>query len=118
MVIVPSGAPYMTTTGSFVVEGSLEESGELVLDGVDFDHFVDAIRWASDLDELRFQGVEQSSIGPSRFEFMVPIPVLQQWLSGDEGSPFLDGNIAVNELPKAALEERCGLSTPDGVASG
>jgi len=111
VLVVQRSAPIMSSTGSLVLDGSLDESGSLVIAGTEFDEFVAAVQQASASEELRFQGVQEGAVRQNRFEFALPIPTLQGWLADADGEPFLYRNNPVAELPQAAAERRCGLAS-------
>lgn len=111
VLIVRRSTPIMSTTGSFTLDGSLDDSGSLVISGDDFDDFVLAVEQADSSGELRFQGADAGSVPLNVFEFAVPIRILQEWLTDVDGEPLLYRNTPVTELPRAAAEHRCGPSS-------
>lgn len=109
VLIVPRSTPIMSATGSLTFDGSLDDSGSLVISGGEFDDFVAALQQADSSGELRFQGADAGSVPRNRFEFAVPIPTLQTWLADDES--FLYRNKPVRELPQSAMGQRCGVAS-------
>ena len=111
VLIVQRSAPFMSSTGRFTLDGSLDNSGSLVIAGTEFDDFVAAVQQANASEELRFQGAQDESLRQNRFESVVPIPTLQEWLADDVGDPFLYRNNPVKELPQDASGQRCGVAS-------
>lgn len=110
LVIVVGSAPYMSSSGTFELDGSLDPSGEFVVRGDDFDLVANAVGDASDADQLRYYGVQTRAGRRDRLEFVVPITTFRQWLADKASGAYLYGNAPVNVLPPTAVEQRCGVS--------
>jgi len=72
------GSPIFSTSGRFVLQGKLDDSGVLVVGGGNAKELREAVAAASDDERLVFVGDEVLATRKNRFEFSWPIAAVRR----------------------------------------